>query len=412
MSRVNSLTSCLLYGVIGDSGVNGSSPTGSPRSTMAPDCGAASVKSTSASWISAGISRAAWPAALTKLSLLKVPEGTDRVGHVGDSTTSGDACSVSVINRDFLAVCVSGMYVPSVADFGTFESSDGEELRCDLVEVAERIGRANTSLTPAERRVAEVVLEQPQLVAFGTVADLAEAAASGAATVVRLAGKLGFDGFTGLQASVQHTLAGQLRPAAERIREPAATDAIGRHLQLEIDNVATTLRALNGEVLADVVAHLAAHGARVFVVSGDASLGVAQQLVADLHALRDDVTLVDGNDVAVRRTVAQLRPTDVVVTIDLRRYDRWVVDAARDAHSRGVWCVSLTDSLLSPLAGLAERTLTVAAAGGGPFDSHVGTLALINVLVAGVADRLRREATERLDRAEAAWQAAGALTDR
>ncbi len=267
-------------------------------------------------------------------------------------------------------------------------------------------------MTPAERRVAEVVLEQPQLVAFGTVADLAEAAASGAATVVRLAGKLGFDGFTGLQASVQHTLAGQLRPAAERIREPAATDAIGRHLQLEIDNVATTLRALNGEVLADVVAHLAAHGARVFVVSGDASLGVAQQLVADLHALRDDVTLVDGNDVAVRRTVAQLRPTDVVVTIDLRRYDRWVVDAARDAHSRGVWCVSLTDSLLSPLAGLAERTLTVAAAGGGPFDSHVGTLALINVLVAGVADRLRREATERLDRAEAAWQAAGALTDR
>ena len=97
----------------------------------------------------------------------------------------------------------------------------------DLVEVAERIGRANTTLTPAERRVAEVVLDRPQLVAFGTVADLAEAAASGAATVVRLAGKLGYDGFTGLQASVQHALAGQLRPAAERIREPGATDAIG-----------------------------------------------------------------------------------------------------------------------------------------------------------------------------------------
>lgn len=295
---------------------------------------------------------------------------------------------------------------------GTFESTHGEEVRCYLVEVAERIGRANTSLTPAERRVAEVILERPQLVAFGTVAELAEAASSGAATVVRLAGKLGFDGFTGLQASVQHTLAAQLRPAAERIREPAATDAIGRHLQLEIDNVATTLRALDGQALADVVAHLAATNARVFVLSGDASLGVAQQLVADLHALRDDVTLVDGNDVAVRRTVAQLRATDVVVTIDLRRYDRWVVAAVRDAKARGVWCVALTDSLLSPLAGLAERTLTVAAAGGGPFDSHVGTLALINVLVAGVADRLRRDATKRLDRAEAAWQAGGALTDR
>jgi len=280
------------------------------------------------------------------------------------------------------------------------------------VEVAERIGRANTTLTPAERRVAEVVLERPQLVAFGTVADLAEAATSGAATVVRLAGKLGYDGFTGLQASVQHALAGQLRPAAERIREPAATDAIGRHLQLELDNVTTTLRALEGPALAEAVDHLADLGSRLFVLSGDASQGVARQVVGDLHALRDDVALIDGNDVTVRRTIAQLRESDVLLTIDLRRYDRWLVDAAKAARARGVWCVAITDSLLSPLAALADRTFTVAAGGGGPFDSHVGTLALLNVLVAGVADRLRREATQRLDRAEQAWQAGDALTDR
>lgn len=280
------------------------------------------------------------------------------------------------------------------------------------MEVAERIGRANTTLTPAERRVAEVVLENPQLVAFGTVADLADAASSGAATVVRLAGKLGYDGFTGLQASVQHALASQLRPAAERIREPAATDAIGKHLQLELDNVTTTLRALEAEALADVVAHLADPARRVYVLSGDASSGVAHQFVADLLSLRADVALMEGNEVAVRRTVALLRTGDVIVTIDLRRYDRWVIDAARDAQANGAWGVAVTDSLLSPLAALAERTLTVAAAGGGPFDSHVGTLALLNVLAAGVADRLRREATERLDRAESAWQASGALTDR
>jgi hypothetical protein len=38
-------------------------------------------------------------------------------------------------------------------------------------------------------------------------------------------------------------------------------------------------------------------------------------------------------------------------------------------------------------------------------------LALVNALVAGVADRLRRSATERLDRLEAAWTEAGALVD-
>jgi DNA-binding MurR/RpiR family transcriptional regulator len=67
------------------------------------------------------------------------------------------------------------------------ESGPIGELPWPTVEVEERIGRASATLTPAERRVAEVVLERPQLVAFGTVAELAEAAGSGAATVVRQA---------------------------------------------------------------------------------------------------------------------------------------------------------------------------------------------------------------------------------
>ncbi len=286
------------------------------------------------------------------------------------------------------------------------------DLQSPPVEAADRIGQASASLTPAERRVAEVVLDHPQLVAFGTVADLAEQSGSGAATVVRLATKLGFDGFTALQASVQHDLARQLRPAAERIREPAATDAIANHLSLELDNVRSTLSALDGDALSDAVSHLADAARRVFVLSGDASQGVATQLVADLSALRDRVGLIGGNDVAVRRQIALLDPADVVVLLDVRRYDRWLVEAAREARQIGVWALAVTDSLLSPLAAMAERTLVVAAAGGGPFDSHVGTLALFNLLVAGVADRLRAAATDRLDRAEAAWQSGDSLSDR
>ena len=227
---------------------------------------------------------------------------------------------------------------------------------------------------------------------------------------MRLATKLGFDGFTTLQASIQHDLANQLRPAAERIREPVGSDIIGRHLQLEVANVQSSLRSIDPAVLADIVGHLAAASGRVFVLSGDASRGVAAQLVGDLGALRDDVTLLDGNDIAVRRQLVLLRPTDVVLTLDLRRYERWVVDAARAVADAGVWSVAVTDSVLSPLAASANRSIVVAAAGGGPFDSHAGTLAVFNLLVTGVADQLRAVATERLDRMETAWR--NAFTDR
>ncbi len=161
-----------------------------------------------------------------------------------------------------------------------------------------------------------------------------------------------------------------------------------------------------------MVEHLADPSRRVFVLSGDASKGVAAQFVGDLDALRAGVSMVEGNDVAVRRTVALMEESDVLVTIDLRRYDRWLVDAARTAAQAGVWTVSIADSVLSPVAACAQRTLVVTAAGAGPFDSHVGTLALMNVLVAGAAVRLRGVATERLDRAEAAWRATNALSER
>ena len=66
--------------------------------------------------------------------------------------------------------------------------------------------------------------------------------------------------------------------------------------------------------------------------------------------------------------------------------------------------VAVTDGPLSPLVTGAEAWFAVTAEGAGPFDSHVGTLALLHALVAGVADRLRGSATDRLDRLEAAWR--------
>jgi DNA-binding MurR/RpiR family transcriptional regulator len=252
--------------------------------------------------------------------------------------------------------------------------------------------------------VAEVVLARPQLVAFGTVADLASAAGAGAATVVRLAAKLGFDGFTGLQASVRDDLGRQLRPAAERIREQSGGPLVEQLSAVERSNVQSSLSGVDAATLDIAARRLADQTARVLVLSGDASRGVAQQFAGDLGVLRDDVVLVDGNEIAVARHLALLRSTDVLVVLDLRRYERWVVDAARTAAAAGVWSVALTDSVLSPLAAVADATFVISAASSGPFDSHVGTLAVFNLLVAAVAEQLREVATTRLDRLEAVWR--------
>ena len=279
------------------------------------------------------------------------------------------------------------------------------------MEVAERIRAAGNELTAAERRVAEVILARPQAVGFGTVADLASAAGAGAATVVRLAGKLGFDGYTDLQSSVQRDLLHQLRPAAERIRDEIGDGTMARHLATELGNVQATLDDVDGEALATLVARLCDLEAAVVVLSGDASDGVARQFTEELAVLRPAVARLGGNEVAVRRDISLLARSATLVVIDVRRYDRWVLDTVATARERGMWIAALTDSYLSPIAASADCTFVLSAGSVGPFDSHVGTLALLNLVVTEVASRLRSSAASRLDRVEDAWRAAGSLTE-
>jgi DNA-binding MurR/RpiR family transcriptional regulator len=278
------------------------------------------------------------------------------------------------------------------------------------MEVTDRIAAAGAQLTAAERRVAEVVLERPQLVAFGTVADLASAAGAGAATVVRLAAKLGFDGFSGLQASVQDDLARQLRPAAERIREPADAPA-ERHREVAAGNVTETIRNVDLAQLERVGTLLSDLARPVLVLAGEAEHGVAMQFVHDLGALRPDVSAVGGSDVAVRRQLAMTAANATLVVIDLRRYERWLLDAVAVSRTIGHTIVALSDGALSPLAMTAKYAFTLSARSVSPFDSQVGTLTLLELLVAIAAERLRDTAAARLECVEQAWAAGHSLTD-
>jgi DNA-binding MurR/RpiR family transcriptional regulator len=280
-----------------------------------------------------------------------------------------------------------------------------------MMDVAERIGLRRDELSPAERQVAEVVLRDPQGVAFGTVAQVASLADTSGASVVRLATRLGYTGFSELQGAVQAALGQQLGPAVERIRAERGSDVVSRTLRAELGNVQRTLEGADPEAFAAAVDLLADEARPVRVLAGDAEAGVGAMCASLLSMLRDDVAQVGGSDAAVVRQLGPLAEGAVVVAIDLRRYERWVVEHARRAAAGGARVVALTDSVLSPLSALATVSLTVVAEGAGPFDSHVGTLALVNALATGVAGRLRETATRRLERLESLWQAAGALVD-
>ena len=108
--------------------------------------------------------------------------------------------------------------------------------------------------------------------------------------------------------------------------------------------------------------------------------GAGRLLAGQLDLLRDGVYEITGTPVKVSRDLVRVEPADVVVVFDLRRYERWVLEATARAADTGATLIALTDGRLSPLAERAEITFVVAARGVGPFDSTVGAISLVHAL--------------------------------
>ncbi len=284
------------------------------------------------------------------------------------------------------------------------------EVGDDSMPLRDRIAAVAAVLSPAQASVARLVDEAPSVVAFGTVAAVAEEAGTSPQTVLRLAARLGHDGFPGLQDEVRRELVARLPPAASRIRQRPGADLRGEVAAADAANLAVSLDVDPGAVTA-AVDLLADVGRSVAVLAADSWVGVGALFAGHLSQLRDDVRVLDGPVPRVARQIAMLGADDVVIALDVRRYERWVIEAAEQAAANGVELLAVSDGPTSPLFAAAAHRFVVGVGSPGPFESATGIVALLHLLVTETAARLRDDAGGRLDAVERAWLDRGALLD-
>ena len=265
--------------------------------------------------------------------------------------------------------------------------------------LSQLIATAGDRLTPTERRIAEAVVAEPTLLAFGTVSDLAEAVGTSRPSIVRFATKLGFSGYPRLQDHVRRDLATQLSRPSVRIRRGPDGHAVRSDIGRSIDSV---FAALDGGRLTELAKHLS-DADQVLVLSGETSRAGAHALVSGLSMLRSGVRLLEERNLG--RDLAGTRPGDLVVIIDFPRYRSSVVRAARLLADAGTRILAITDGPLSPVAQVTDLWCVVDVPAIGPFDSSLPAVALAELLVMEVAAQQQAGATERIDRTEEMWSA-------
>lgn len=270
------------------------------------------------------------------------------------------------------------------------------------MSIPDLIASVSERLTPTERRIAEAVLAEPTLLAFGTVSDLASRVGTSRPSIVRFANKLGFEGYSRLQEQVRAGLSEQLSRPSQRIRHqdellaPARTALEGA--------IGTVFEALDGDRLAALAGPIV-RARNVWILSGETSRAGAHALLSGMTMIRPGVHLVEEHSSG--RDLSSAADDDVAIVFDFARYRRHSITAARTLAEQGVDIVAITDGPFSPLASLTDTWCELKVPAIGPFDSSVPAVAVAELLVAHVATQLRDQARGRIDRTEAMWEATG-----
>ncbi|MFI5912989.1 MurR/RpiR family transcriptional regulator [Dactylosporangium sp. NPDC051541] len=249
------------------------------------------------------------------------------------------------------------------------------------MDLEARLSGVYAELTPGERAIARVILDDYPYAALGSLRALAQRAGVSPPTVSRLVARIGFATYAELRQAIQADDRSRLRTF---VAEPADLAAAARTLKQGLDGCLAAVP----EPLLETVAGQLAKARSVWALGGRLSELAAEYLVRQLASLRPGVHHVPGPAAARARVLLDLGAGDLLVVYDFRRYNRENALFVQAAAARGARIALVTDAWESPLAGRADVLVRLPREASGPIDPITLEVAVTELILVTVAARL------------------------
>ncbi len=269
------------------------------------------------------------------------------------------------------------------------------------IDIVSRLQRIDPDLSPAERRVAEIVTSGYEAATRMTIAELASRADVSQPSVTRFCRSLGCASFSEFKISLATTLT----VASAYLKSERVFDDDAGHLaHAVIMRAAGALREcldqVDTAIIATAIEALAGSQRIDLYGQGGGSAAMIEDAKLRLFRLGLPVSAyTDGHQ--QRMSAATLGPGSSVLAISNSGRSKPVVEAMEIARSFGAKTIALTRPG-TPLSAAAEIVIAVTIAEGPdvmmPTPSRYAHMAIIDTLAAGVARKLGARAMEPLRR--------------
>lgn len=253
-------------------------------------------------------------------------------------------------------------------------------------------------LSPAQRRIAQFVLENAAEAAFLSSTDLAGRAGVSQPSVTRFAAALGFASYQDFRGALREQVLGNDDEPTDGVQTNALQDAV---LQ-EAANLRKLAHALRDPSHVEAAAAELSGSQPLVVLGLRVSAGVASHFAYGAQKVLPDVRVITSGDSTARDLLDQavLAGATHVLAFVLPRYPRETLELMRYARERDLRVVAISDTQLEPVAGHADRVLAAAVGSRLVFDSHVVPEMLALVLLESISDHSRDRTQRRLERFE------------
>lgn len=236
-----------------------------------------------------------------------------------------------------------------------------------VVQTQSVIGRLRMELPmlpDALQRVAEQILDDPAEAAQASIVDLAERSGTSTATVTRFCRVLGFRGYAALRVAIatESGRAAQARWETDIDREIEPGDPLDRILDViaGADTRAIQETAARLDIAkVDRIAQAISGAGRVELFGLGSSGTAAREMAFRLERIRVPCWHREDTHKALTNA-ALLGPGDVAIGLSHSGRTREVIEVLAEAASQGALTVAVTSFDRSPLAELAEISLTTA----------------------------------------------------
>ncbi len=283
---------------------------------------------------------------------------------------------------------------------GTVEISGNSCVGSSFLSIQSQLQKRIDDLTRAEKQLAHVLMENYPASALGSITELAQRSGVSTPTVARLVQKLGFDGFPqfqqALRAEVSATLSSPIAKHENWAQNTPGTHILNRFSESVSQNIRQTFARISSEKF-ELVCSLLADGQKpLHIVGGRISRSLAEYLFTHIQVARPGVTHMTSNSNAWPHYILDMKPGDVLVIFDVRRYENDLRRLAEMTHERGVEIVLFTDQWGSPVSKVASHKFNCHIEVPSAWDSSVVIMLLLEAIIAEVQGRNWESTKERM----------------